>query len=86
MREKASVAIYRVIKTIILDTLNVTEDKVSIDTKFGPDLDADSLDIVEILMQLEDKYSIEIPEETAQDIKTVRQMVQYIEQRLESNR
>lgn len=82
MREKTSVAIYRVIKAIILDTLDVTEDKVSIDTRFGPDLDADSLDIVDILMQLEDKYGIEIPEETAQNIKTVRQMVQYIEQRL----
>ncbi len=82
MREKTSVAIYRVIKAIILETLDVTEDKVSIDTRFGPDLDADSLDIVEILMQLEDKYGLEIPEETARDIKTVRQMVEYIEQRL----
>lgn len=82
MREKDTVVIYRVIKALILETLNVTEDKVSIDTRFGPDLDADSLDIVEILMQLEDKYGIEIPEETAQNIKTVRQMVEYMEQRL----
>ncbi|MGI6549511.1 MAG: acyl carrier protein [Syntrophomonadales bacterium] len=83
MREKNSVALYRVIKAVILEVLEVDEEKVSINAKFGADLDADSLDVVEILMQLEDKYSIEIPEETARDLKTVRQMVEYIEQRLQ---
>ena len=82
MRDKNSVALYREIKAVILEVLDVAEEKVSIDTVFGADLEADSLDVVEILMQLEDKYSIEIPEEIAQDIKTVKQMVEYLEQRL----
>ncbi|MGE5543919.1 MAG: acyl carrier protein [Bacillota bacterium] len=82
MREKNSVTIYREIKAIIVEVLDVAEEKVSLDTRFGADLEADSLDVVEILMQLEDKYRIEIPEEMAQNIKTVKQMVEYIEQRL----
>jgi acyl carrier protein len=82
MREKTSVAIYREIKTIVLDILDIAEEKVSINSRFGQDLDADSLAVVEILMQLEDRYSIEIPDEMAKNIKTVKQMVEYIEQRL----
>jgi len=82
MREKTSVAIYREIKAVILEVLDIAEEKVLIDARFGADLEADSLDVVEILMQLEEKYGLEIPEEMAQNIKTVKQMVEYIEQRL----
>jgi len=82
MREKAAKAIYREIKSAILEVLDVPEDMVSLDTSFSTDLNADSIDVVEILMRLEDKFGLEIPEETARNIRTVRDMVGYIEQRL----
>jgi len=82
MREKAAKAIYREIKSAILEVLDVPEDMVSLDTSFSTDLNADSIDVVEILMRLEDKFGLEIPEETARNIRTVRDMVEYIEQRL----
>ncbi len=80
--KKKTVPIYREIKKIVLEVLDVPEEKISIDTQFGPDLDADSLNVVEILLRLEDKYDIEIPDDMAQNIKTVKQLVYYIEQRL----
>ena len=83
MREKAAKSIYREVKSAIVEVLDVAEDKVSIDTDFGTDLIADSIDVVEILMRLEDRVGLEIPEETAGKIRTVRQMVEYIEQRLQ---
>lgn len=82
MREKTSVVIYREIKTVVLEVLDIADEKVSINSRFGQDLEADSLAVVEIMMQLEEKYSIEIPDDMAQNIKTVKQMVEYIEQRL----
>ncbi len=82
MREKTSAAIYGEIKKTILHVLEVEEEKVSIDTRFAQDLEADSLHVVEILMQLEERYSIDIPDDIAPKMKTVRQMVEYIEERL----
>jgi len=83
MTKKARKDIYQDVKLAVMQILDVSEDKVSIETSFSADLNADSLDIVEVLMKLEDKYGIEIPEEMARNLCTVKEMVDYIEQRLQ---
>ncbi len=67
------------IKAIIVDLLGVDEEKVTLDAKFREDLEADSLDLVELIMAFEDKFGGEISDEDAQKISTVGDAVQYIE-------
>jgi acyl carrier protein len=57
----------------VVEVLSVSEDQVTLDAKFGEDLDADSLDLVELVMALEEEFDIEIPEEELGDIATVQQ-------------
>jgi acyl carrier protein len=56
-----------------VEVLSVEEDKVTPDAKFGDDLDADSLDLVELVMSLEEEFGIEVPEEDLEGIETVGQ-------------
>ncbi len=56
-----------------VDVLSVDADKVTPDAKFGDDLDADSLDLVELVMALEEEFGIAVPEEELSDIRTVGQ-------------
>lgn len=67
------------IKAIIVDLLGVDDDKVTLDSRFREDLEADSLDLVELIMAFEDKFGGEISDEDAQQISTVGDVVQYIE-------
>ncbi len=67
------------VKEIIVKELNVNPDKITLDASLADDLGADSLDAVEVIMELEDKYSITIDDESAKSIKTVRDLVDYIE-------
>ena len=67
------------VKKIIVDELNVNPDKITLDASLSEDLGADSLDAVEVIMDLEDKYGITIDDETAKSIKTVKDVVDYIE-------
>ena len=64
---------------IVVDKLGVEESKVSEDAKFIDDLGADSLDTVELIMEFEDEFSIEISDEDAETIVSVRQAVEYID-------
>ncbi len=66
------------LKTIVSEQLDVPEEKVTEDAKFQEDLGADSLDVVELVMKLEDEFGIEIPEEDAEKIATVKDAVDYI--------
>lgn len=66
------------VKAVIVDQLNVDENDVSIDASFVDDLGADSLDIVELVMALEEAFGISIPDEEAENIKTVADAVDYI--------
>ncbi len=66
------------IKEIIVDLLGVDEDKVTIEASFREDLDADSLDLVELIMAFEDKFGAEISDDDAQSITTVGGAVDYI--------
>ena len=67
------------IKAIIVDLLGVDEDKVTQEARFREDLEADSLDLVELIMAFEDKFGGEISDEDAQTISTVGEAVTYIE-------
>jgi len=71
------------VKSIIVDQLNVSADEVTIEASFIEDLGADSLDIVELIMALEEEYDIEIPDEDAEKIQTVQDVTSYIQSRQE---
>ena len=66
------------VKAIIVDQLGVEEDAVKMEAAFLDDLGADSLDIVELIMALEEEFDIEIPDEEAEKITTVGDAVNYI--------
>lgn len=67
------------VRSVIVEQLNVEEDDVTEEAAFVDDLGADSLDIVELVMALEDKFGISIPDEQAEKIKTVGDAVAFIE-------
>ena len=67
------------VKDIIVDRLGVDADKVTEDASFKDDLGADSLDIAELVMELEDEFGTEIPDEEAEKISTVGDVVSYVE-------
>ena len=67
------------IKSIVADQLGVDEDQVTEDASFIDDLGADSLDTVELIMAFEEEFDVEIPNEDAQKIKTVKDVIEYIE-------
>ena len=70
------------IKEIIVDKLGVEDGKITIEAKFIDDLGADSLDTVELIMQFEEEFGIEIPDEDAEGLLSVGQAVDYIDQKL----
>ena len=63
---------------IVSEQMNVAKEKVSLETSFINDLGADSLDTVELLMEMEDEFSVQIPEDEAEKIQTVGDAVDYI--------
>lgn len=72
-------AMFDDVKTVIVEQLSVGADEVKLESKFVDDLGADSLDVVELVMALEEKFGIEIPDEEAEKISTVKDVVEYIE-------
>ena len=70
------------ITEIIIDKLGVEESKITLEAKFIDDLGADSLDTVELIMQFEEEFSIEIPDEDAENLLSVSQAVDYITKKL----
>ncbi|MBQ1396680.1 MAG: acyl carrier protein [Eubacterium sp.] len=68
------------IKAIIIDQLSVEESMVTMDTNLMKDLEADSLDSVEIIMGIEEEYGIEISDEDAEKFQTVADLVRYVEE------
>jgi acyl carrier protein len=73
------------VKEIIVDLLGVDESKVTPEARFREDLEADSLDLVELIMAFEDKFGGEISDEDAQSISTVGEAVSYINDRMIKN-
>ena len=70
------------VKAIIEDVLNVPAEEITLDTTFVNDLGADSLDVFQIIMQIEDEFNIEIPNEKAETIVTVGDVVEGIKELL----
>ena len=73
---------YDKVKEIIIDKLGVEDNKITIESKFIDDLGADSLDTVELIMQFEEEFGIEIPDEEAENLLSVGQAVDYISNKL----
>lgn len=71
------------VKEIIIDELGVEADKVTSDASFVDDLGADSLDTVELVMAFEEEFGIDIPDEDAEQMRTVGEAIAYIEQNSE---
>ena len=67
------------VKKIVVDHLGIEESKVTTDSKFIDDLGADSLDTVELVMAFEEKFGIEIPDDAAETILTVKNAIDYID-------
>jgi acyl carrier protein len=67
------------VKRIVVDRLGVDETEVSLEANFKDDLGADSLDVVELVMELEDEFDLEISDEDAEKITTVGEVVTYIQ-------
>lgn len=67
------------VKAILSEQFDVEEDSITADTSIADDLGADSLDVVDLLMSIEDEFEIEIPDEEIDNIKTVGELVKYIE-------
>ncbi|MBF0287831.1 MAG: acyl carrier protein [SAR324 cluster bacterium] len=70
------------VKKIISEQLGIEEDKITLDSHFQDDLEADSLDTVELIMAFEEEFNITIPEEMAEKITTVRSAIESIQNEL----
>lgn len=71
------------IKDIIVEQLDVEEDAVTMEASITEDLGADSLDVVDLVMSIEESFDVEIPDEEVENIKTVGDIVKYIENKVE---
>jgi len=72
-------ALFDDVKAIVVEQLNVNADEVKEESKFVEDLGADSLDVVELVMALEEKFDIEIPDDEAEKIITVKNAMDFID-------
>jgi len=70
------------LKEIIVDKLSVTEDQITPESRFIEDLGADSLDVVELIMAIEEKFGIEIPDEDAEKMRSVEDATNYIREKV----
>lgn len=71
--------VFEKVKSIVADQLDVEEEKVTAEASITEDLGADSLDVVDLVMSIEEEFDIEIPDEAVEGIKTVGDIVSYIE-------
>ncbi|MGI8642948.1 MAG: acyl carrier protein [Thermomicrobiales bacterium] len=71
-------AVFERVQSIVAERLGVEEDKVTMDAEFIGDLNADSLDLVEVIMAMEQEFDLEIKDEDAENIRTVGDAVNYI--------
>ncbi|MFO8088429.1 MAG: acyl carrier protein [Desulfatiglandaceae bacterium] len=70
------------VKEVTADKLGIEEEKISEDSNFIEDLGADSLDTVELVMEMEEEFDIEIPDEDANELRTVKNVVEYLQDKV----
>ena len=75
--------VFEKVKSILIDQLDVEEEKVTPEASIADDLGADSLDIVDLVMSLEEEFDLEIPDDQVETIKTVGDIVKYIEDNID---
>jgi acyl carrier protein len=80
VNDLSSDAVFAKVKEIIVEQLGIDEEEISIESSFVDDLGADSLDIVELIMALEEEFSLEIPDEDAEKLVTVNDAVKYVKE------
>ena len=71
--------VFEKVKAILVDQLDVNEDSIALESSITDDLGADSLDVVDLVMSLEEEFDVEIPDEEIESIKTVEDIVRFIE-------
>ena len=74
--------VFEKVRTILVGQLGVDEDKITMEASISDDLGADSLDVVDLIMSLEEEFDVEIPDEDVENMKTVGDVVKYIEAKL----
>lgn len=74
--------VFEAVREVIVEIKDIPAETIKLESSFEADLEADSLDIVEMLMLLEEKYDTQIPEEDAEGLKTVQDVVSYIEAKI----
>ncbi len=72
--------VFETVKKIISEELGVKEEEIKLESNLSDDLGADSLDAVELIMALEEEFDISVSDETAQELKTVKDIVNYLEE------
>ena len=75
--------VFDTVKEILIKQLDASEEAITLDTSIIDDLQADSLDVVDLIMALEEEFDLEVPDEDIETIKTVGDLVNYIEERTE---
>ncbi|MDD6478266.1 MAG: acyl carrier protein [Oscillospiraceae bacterium] len=71
--------VFEKIKKILAEQLDVDEEELTMETKIAEDLGADSLDVVELLMAIEDEFDVEVPDDEIENVKTIGDVVEYIQ-------
>lgn len=74
--------VFEKVKEILCEQLDVEEEKVTLESSIVDDLGADSLDVVDLVMSLEEEFDVEIPDEDVENMKTVGDIVKYVEKKL----
>ena len=77
--------IFEKLRKLLSEQLEIDEEKITMDTHIVDDLCADSLDVVELLMSLEDEYDITITDDAVRELYTVREVVEFVEKLLDEN-
>lgn len=85
MSNESESKIFKEVQSIVAEQLGVDIKQVTLQANFSEDLGADSLDTVELVMAIEEKFQIDIPDEHAEHISTLQEAVSFIEQAIESN-
>lgn len=78
LEKEGSMSVNAKVKDIVVEQLGVDPEKVKLEAKFIEDLGADSLDIVELVMAMEEEFDLEIPDEDAEKLKTVNDVQSYL--------